>query len=96
MATTPVHLPIERVVLEHHGDVPVLGLELVDARLVYGDLAPSDDIEPREHPQKGGLAAAGGTDEDDELSVLEAGVHAVHDGRIAVGRAPFRRALHVA
>src|SRR3546814_10793770 len=37
------HVRIERVVLEHHGDVAVLGLQPVDHALGDGDLARSEE-----------------------------------------------------
>ena len=73
------HVRIERVVLEHHGDVAVLGLELVDHPVADRDLAAGDALEPRHHAQQGGLAAARGTDDDDELAVGDLHVDAVDD-----------------
>jgi len=43
------------------------------------DLAGGDLLQPRHHPQGGGLAAAGGADQDHELLVADVQVH-VLDG----------------
>ena len=71
------HVRVERVVLEHHRDVPVLGLERVDDRVADGDLAGGDRLEPRDHAQQRRLAAARGADDDDELAVGDLRVDAV-------------------
>ena len=54
---------IKRVVLEHHRDVPVLGNDVVDELAVDIQFARRDLFEPGDHAERGGLAAAGGTDE---------------------------------
>jgi hypothetical protein len=66
---------IERVVLEHHRDVAVLRGEIVDQALTDVDLARGDLLEPRDHPEGGGLAAAGRSDQDHELLVLDLEIH---------------------
>ena len=43
-----------------------------------------DVLEPGDHPQRGGLAAARRADEDHELAVLDRQVHVPH-GLVAVG-----------
>ena len=73
------HVRVERVVLEHHGDVPVLGIELVDDTAIDGDLAGGDVLQPGDHAQQRALAAARGADEDDELAVGDFEVDAMHD-----------------
>ena len=73
------HVRVERVVLEHHRDVPVLGRQVVDHAVADVDLAGRDLLQPRHHPQGGGLAAAGGADQDHELLVPDVQVH-VLDG----------------
>ena len=50
---------IQGVALEHHGDVPVLGLHVVHQLAVDVQLAAGDILQPGDHPQGGGLAAAG-------------------------------------
>ena len=74
---------IEGVVLEHHGDVPVLRRQLVDDFAVDGDLAAGDILQAGDHPQDGALAAAGGADQNDEFIVLDVQVDAVNHLEIA-------------
>src|SRR5690606_27649236 len=63
------HVRIERVVLENHRDVAVLGGDVVHDPLPDRDHAAADLLQPRHHAQGGALAAAGGAYEDDELLV---------------------------
>jgi hypothetical protein len=77
------HVGVQGVALEHHGDVAVLGGELVDHPAADADLALADVLQPGHHVQAGRLPAAGGADEDDELAVGDVEV-GVGDGRGAV------------
>jgi hypothetical protein len=65
------HVRIERVVLEDHGDVAVLGLDPVDEPAADADLATRHLLEPGDHAQERGLAAAGGTDPHHEFAVRD-------------------------
>ena len=82
-----LHVRVEGVVLEHHGNVAVLRLEVRDAALADGDVALADGLQPGHHAQQGRLAAAGGADDDDELAVLHVHVEAVDDLGAAEGLA---------
>jgi hypothetical protein len=75
---------VERVVLEHHGDVAVHGREVVDPLRSDPDIAGGDFLQPRDHPERRGLAAAGGADEDHELAVADVEVHVLHGVHAAV------------
>src|SRR5262245_22822804 len=90
------HVRIERVVLEHHRDVAVLGLERVDDAPAYGDLALGDCLESGDHPQQGRLAAARRSEHDDELAVADLAIDAVDDLCAVVGlaHAPQADARH--
>ena len=81
------HVRVQRVVLEHHRDVPVLRRQVRDVAVTDADGAAVDVLETREHAQGGGLAAAGGADEDEELAVLDVDVELVDGG---LGRSPGR------
>jgi hypothetical protein len=74
---------IERVVLEDHGDVALLRSDLVDDPVVDHQLPRADLLQPREHAQRGRLAAPGRPDQDHELAVPDLQVQRV-DGREAV------------
>ena len=73
------HRRVERVGLEHHGDVAVLGCHRVDQPPADANLAGGDAFEPGDHREQGGLAAAGGTDESNELAVARLQVDALED-----------------
>jgi len=76
---------VQGVALEDHGDVAVLG------RLVVDDLAPDaqltrgDVLQAGDHVEGGGLAAAGGADEDDELPVGNVQIEVI-DREGAIGK----------
>ena len=74
------HVRVERVVLEHHRDVAVLRGHAGDVPTADQDPTRVDVLEAREHPQRGGLATAGGPDEDEELAVGDLEVELVHRG----------------
>ncbi len=78
---------IERIILEHHRDVPVFGGEVVDDPLADPDVAGGDRFQPGDHPQQGRLSAAGRTDEDDELPIRDIGGDTVDDFDGPVGLA---------
>src|SRR5271169_1522618 len=82
---------IERVVLEHHGDVAFHGFEIVDATLADADLAGGDGLEAGDHAQQGGFAASGGSDEDAKSAVGYVEGHTLH--RLETAGIDF---LHVA
>src|SRR5690606_22305317 len=72
------HVRIERVVLEHHGDVPVLRRHVVDDAVADPDFALGHLFQPGDHPQGRALPAARGPDEHDELIVGDIEVDAAH------------------
>ena len=72
------HVRIQRVVLEHHGDVPVLRGDVVDDALADAHFAGRNRLEPGDHAEGRALATPGGADEHDKLSVRHREIHAVH------------------
>ena len=52
------HVGVERIVLEHHRDVAILGLDIVDDVVADAHLAAGDLLEAGDHAECGGLAAA--------------------------------------
>ena len=62
---------VERVVLEDHRDVALLRRQVVDDAAADRDRAVGDLLEPRDHAQRGRLAAARRADEDEELAVAD-------------------------
>ena len=73
------HMRVERVGLEHHGDAAIRGRHRVHRLAADQQLAGGDLLQPGDHAQQGGLAAAGRADEDDQLAVLD-GERDVADG----------------
>ena len=76
------HVRVERVVLEDHGNVTVLGGEVGDIAVADPDPALVDLLEAREHAERGGLAAPGRADEDEELTVFDVDVQLVDRGLV--------------
>ena len=72
------HVRVERIVLEHHGDVPVRGLDVVDHAPADLDLALGDGLQARDHAQKRGLAAAARPDQDNEFAIGDVERDAFH------------------
>jgi hypothetical protein len=72
---------VERVVLEHHRDVALLGRNAVDDAVADADLAPADLLEAGDHPQQRRLAAARRTDEHAELAVRDRDIDPPDDVR---------------
>ena len=63
------HVRVQRVVLENHGDVAVLGRNVGDIAVADEDAAGVDVFQACEHAQGGGLATAGRTDQNEEFPV---------------------------
>ncbi len=82
------HVRVERVVLEDHCDVAVLGRQVGDVTVTDPDLAAVDLFEAGEHAQRGGLATPGGADENQELAVLDVDVQLVDGGGVVAGVDP--------
>ena len=76
---------VQRVALKHHGDIPVLGLHVVDQLAVDVQLAAGDLLQTGHHPQRGGLAAAGGTNQNNELLVGDVQAELLHGHDALVG-----------
>ena len=75
------HVRIERVGLEHHGEL-ALGRRLAGhVAAVDVDRAAAGVLQPGDQPQQRGLAAARRADEDDELAVLDVEVDVRDDDR---------------
>ena len=78
------HVRIQRVVLENHRDISVLGDDVVHQVAVDVQLAFGDVLKTRDHAQSGGLTAAGRTDQNDEFLVLDVQVDVMHGGYFVV------------
>ena len=69
---------VQRVVLEHHRDVAVLGRHAGHVLAADLDGALVDVLESGEHAQRGALARTGRSDQDDELAVVDVEVERVN------------------
>ena len=79
------HVGVQSVALEHHGDITVLGRNVVDQTAADIHFALGDFLQAGDHAQGGGLAAARGADENDELLILDLKVE-VGDRRSSCAR----------
>ncbi len=72
---------IQRVILEYHRDVAILGRNIVDERFADIDISFRNVFQARHHTQSGGLTATGRADEYHEFAVANFQVRVVdgHD-----------------
>ncbi|OPY90292.1 MAG: hypothetical protein A4E72_00739 [Syntrophus sp. PtaU1.Bin208] len=75
---------VKRIILEHHGDVAVLGFHVVHHAVTDLQDALGDVLQARDHAQGGGFPAAGGADEHDELLVLDFQVEILDSDHLVV------------
>jgi hypothetical protein len=59
---------VERVILEHHCDIPLRGRDVVDEAIGDVDASAVGALQPRNQPQQRGLAATGWTEQDEALA----------------------------
>jgi hypothetical protein len=78
-----VHRRVERVGLEHHGDVTILGGEVVHDASVDEDVARRHRFEAGDHVEERRLPAARRAEEDEELAVIRADAHPGQRGEAA-------------
>ena len=65
------HVRIQRVVLENHRDIAVLRRNVVDQTVADVQLTFGNLFKTRDHAQRRGLTAAGRTDQNDKLLILD-------------------------
>ena len=75
----------QRVALEHHGRVPLVGGQLVDGLVAEIDLALVGALKARDHSQRGGLAAARGAQQRHEGPGLDLQVGVLHGVEVLLG-----------
>src|SRR3546814_18606946 len=69
VCSSDLHMRIERVVLEHHGNVALLWRNAVHHQVTDADLACRDALEAGDHPQECRLAAARWANQNDKLAI---------------------------
>ena len=79
------HVGVQSVVLEDHGDVTILGREVGDVTLTDPDCPGIDLLQASEHPERGGLPAAGWSDQDHKFTVADLQIEFV-DGGVVCSR----------
>ena len=75
---------VQGVALKDHGDVAVLRRPVRHVALADAHPPARRGFEARDHAQGGGLAAAGGADQHDELAVVDGQIEGV-DGELSAG-----------
>ncbi len=85
------HVRVKGVVLEDHRDVAILRRHVVHQPVADVDVPLADLFQPRNHAQRGGLAATGRAYENKEFLVLDVQVDVVHGADVA--RVDFRDAF---
>ena len=78
------HVRIQRVALEHHGDIAVLRRDIVDDAAADADVAVRHVLKARDHPQRRGLAAARRADQRHEFGIGNLKADPAHGLVIAV------------
>ena len=77
------HVRIERVVLEDHRDIAILRRHVVHQTVADVQFAFRNLFKTRDHTERRGLAAAGRTDQNDELLVLDIQAEVGNSGHVA-------------
>jgi hypothetical protein len=78
-----VHVRIEREELEHEGDVARRRALEGDVLAAQQDLAGGRQLQPGDHAQRRGLAAARRAEQHEELAVLDGEGGALHGDEVA-------------
>ena len=81
------HMREDRMVLEHHGDVPFARGEVRHLPFADEDAAAAGPFEACDDAQKRGLAASGGTEQHQEFLVADGERYVLEDGDGAEGLA---------
>ena len=79
-----IHMRIERIVLEHHGDIAVLGMDVIDALARDFDIALGHRFQSGDHAQQCRLAATRRSEQHDERTILDVEIDAMDDLHVAI------------
>ena len=74
---------IKRIVLEHHRDIPVLGLDVIHLGAADKEATRCDLLQARDHAERRTLAATGRTNEHHELFVRDLQIKIRHRAHAA-------------
>ena len=73
---------VESVELEHHGDVALRWLEIVDSLACDEDIALGRPFETADHAERRSLAATGGTEQAHYLAGLDIEIDGINRGKL--------------
>ena len=79
------HVGVQGVALEHHGDIAVLGSDVVDALAIDEHVARGDVLQTGDHAHRRGLTAARRANENDKLLVMHGEVKVLHREHAVLG-----------
>ena len=79
------HIGVQSIALEHHGDVAVLGSDVVDALAIDEHIARGDVLQAGDHAHRRGLTTARRANEDDKLLVMHGEVKVLHREHAVLG-----------
>ena len=71
------HVRVQREVLEHHGDAPLAGRQIIGQLAIEQDRAAGRVLQPGDHTQHRGLAAAGRPEQHHEFAVADVQAYVV-------------------
>ena len=71
---------VQSVALEHHGDVPILGVDIINNSFVNRDLARRYILQAGQHPEECRFTAARWANQDNKLAIQNLEVHALDNG----------------
>jgi hypothetical protein len=77
------HVREQRIVLEHHAEAAILGTDVIEAAFVEPDGAAAHLQQSGDAVQRGGLAAARGADQGDELAPADCQGHVTQGVQVA-------------
>eukprot|EP01042_Synura_sphagnicola_P033671 gene33670-43222_t len=79
-----IHVRVQRVALEHHGDAALGRRQVIDYFAADGQLAAADVFQTAQHAQQRRFATAGRADQDAEFTVVDVQIEAAEDILLAV------------
>ncbi len=75
---------IERIILEHHGDIAFLGAQVIYHTRTNGDFTIADFLKSCDHAQERGFSAARRANQNDKFAVFDINRHAMQNADIAI------------
>ena len=78
------HVRENGVVLEHHANVALGGVQVIDALVIEIEIATLNAVETGDHAQKGGLTTAGGPQQSEKRTGLNVQRQIWNNGVVAI------------